>query len=70
MSTLENNLKDLLTYFTFVRDVERCTSRVRYPGLPSLQTMCTHFSYLWQDAPSQKEQYVKCMDGERQKVLV
>lgn len=39
-------------------------------GLLFQQTMSTRFSCQWLDAPSQKELFVKCMDGERPKVLI
>ena len=41
----------------------------KFADLPALQTMSIQFSCLWLVAPSQKEDYVKCMDGERPKVL-
>ena len=40
------------------------------PGPRSPQTMSTRFSYLWLGAPSQKDDFVKCTDGERPKVLI
>lgn len=38
--------------------------------LPFLQKMSIRSNYLWLDAPSQREQYVRCMDGERPKVHI
>lgn len=70
MSAWKNNLKDISLYICLcvcARDVDHA---VYPPGPRSLQTMSIRFSYLWLGAPSQKDDCVKCMDGERPKVLI